>query len=262
MIGFILQVILSKLNIFKGLSFISKTALEFTNLLLADFDKIIEGIQANSEVENTLKAFDDEFKYFVEEERCSRHQALLRINGNLFNNEGEPTEHSERIRNLATQITALGAFVSRVNDYHIGNNANKFTTERNISKIFRLNIKESSSLINGGTTNVSNRLGIKGMSLILTLVSGQLFLTLKYHGVEQELNYIPAPKDGDLECDDSLMDMDMSDAKVAYALKHCTQFIAGIVNMLLSEDRGQEKGLEGSQLANSKPKGGLERGGS
>lgn len=258
MIAFLLMSFIDKLSIFKAGFLMNKPVVDFCNLMSADYNTIMESFRELNDIQGILERYQEEVIALEERWGKNSRTASWQMKSYFREDDGSETEVGLRVRKFITNLAALGGLTRRLNDYAL---ANKQDIKVLISRCFNLSLAEKQSLENSNEANISGRLDIKGMSLIILVICKQSELVFKYRGIKleiaQSLGYQSDPSMISEEC--GSLDIHSVDeiANAIDALKRCTRFTAGVVDVLLGKSEEFNKKPETPQLDNKIPNGGM-----
>lgn len=262
MIAFLIMSFINKLSIFKAISFMSQPIVDFCKLMLADYNTIIGNFMKLVDIPDILERY--QLEVITQDEIWGKGSATASaiMKSYFKEDDGRETEVGIRVREFATNLTALGGLMHRLNDYAL---ANKQDVKVLIARCFNLNSAEKQSLQDSNEANISGRLGIKGMSLIIMVACKQGELVFKYKGnkceIVQSLGYLSDPSAISEECESLDIYSVRETTDLVNALSRCARFTAGVIDVFLSESKELSKSPETPQLDKKVPKGGMGLGG-
>lgn len=252
MISSLIAALMTKISVFKGLNFLGKGLVEFIKLMNSDFGQIVK----------TLNALSVEISHPAKEDEVFTIGRVFK-EYHTFRQENEPKdwssyfyydEESKKLRYLveefAKSIFSMGIVIQTINHYCA---EKKSDLKGALSDSLNLNYLERKSLQKDDEANISSRLGIEGMTLILVVACQRASLIFKYNGTTQEIGL--ERKEIDEDCKYSnLMSITGAD-DVVEALATCPHFISVFVDHVLTFTGEDLKKLEGPLLGGDQSKG-------
>lgn len=269
MIEIIATVFFKALSVGKPLSFLTKIVSELSELLSDDLDMTFADLRRFKSVMDTLSLCESIKRNALYSSTPGRDLFEIR---KVLGTRGAKTEAGEEIEAFATRLVALGCVLGVMNSYAFEKKVNLNTL---LSHIFKLTLDERRSLEKNGETNISDRLGIDGMSLILIHscnVASLIFkCTVHYSDsyektlsstITQVIESINKPYEINDACQE-LISKKFDEASDYYqALANCTKFAAEMSEKILGHLNGKgNKKPENPQPDKQIPKGGMSLGG-
>lgn len=259
MIALLLKALVSKISVFKGLSFLSKALIEFVRFMSNDFSAIIEGIKQNQEIEKVLTGYLTYKRDILDNyggERNSKNNIKYYLRA-YFTESEESMQFGKVIENFGCSLISMGLVIQTINEYCA---QNKAEIKGVLSDSLRLTYSERKSLQKDDEANISSRLGIKGMTLTLVVACHRASLILKFDGKTQEIGLKDNDVISDCQHSDLLSLRGAEDLIEAWA--DCPEFIMSIVDYIIKLSDADIMKLGTPQLGEQTTKGvGETRGG-